>query len=65
MSMASPPKLNVFKSKKLLFNVEISKYNIRNHHCGWEENAFKVLLISKNEDQIKEFERDIQPIKVR
>ena len=27
-----PPEFNIFKAKKLLFNVDISEYNIRNRH---------------------------------
>ena len=52
-----PNELQVFKSKRLLFNIEITDFNIRNHHRSWEENAFKVLNIIDDQQEINEFEK--------
>lgn len=41
-----------------MFNVDITDYNIRNHHKSWEDNAFKVLMISEDEEKVKEWERN-------
>ena len=59
-----PAEFNIFKAKKLLFNVDISEYNIRNRHRSWEENAYKVLMISEDETKIKKWEKIHDTIEV-
>ena len=52
------------KKKKLLFNIEITDFNIRNNCYSWEENAFKVLKIIDDQQQIIDFEKKYNLIEI-